>query len=130
MMRHRKPGPGQGLLPPSHPLLAAWTWPSIPNTTNCRPSLLATGHVSVKEHGAKGDGVHDDAAALRSAVMETWHCGGSVVIPTGNYLINSTVQLAHCSLIGVGSEPVGYGGAAETVAYDTGPAVRLFTMCV
>jgi hypothetical protein len=103
------------------------TWPLKPNTTGCRPSLLATGRVSVKDHGAKGDGLHDDAPALRLAIEETWHCGGSVVFPTGNYLINSTVQLAHCSLIGIGNEPVGYEGAAAVVAYDTGPAVRLFT---
>ena len=126
---HLRPGPGAGgLVPPPHPALQQRTWPQKPNTTGCRPSLLTTGRVSIKDHGARGDGVHDDAPALRAAMEETWRCGGSVTVPTGDYLINSTVQLAHCSIIGVGNEPVGYAGAAEVVAYDTGPAVRLFTL--
>ena len=121
---HGKPAPGN-LVPPAG--ARSRNFPPTPNTTLCRASVLATGQILIKDHGAKGNGVHDDAPALRAAIAEGWRCGGQVLIPTGNYLINSTVQLGHCAIIGVGTTPIGYGGAADVVAYDTGPAVRLFT---
>lgn len=51
-----------------------------------RWKLQYSGAVSVKQFGAKGDGVHDDAPPIQAcvtAVTDTW-------IPAGNYLMNST----------------------------------------
>jgi hypothetical protein len=53
-----------------------------------------TGLLSVKLLGAVGDGVHDDAAAVRAALNVTRGCGGCVFFPPGEYLLNSTVTVS------------------------------------
>lgn len=67
---------------------------SIPQPTNT--------YTSVKDHGATGDGVTDDAAAINAAIVYVNSNGGGVVyIPTGIYRICSTIDyLAGVSIIG------------------------------
>ena len=43
--------------------------------------------VSVKDFGAKGDGVTDDTQAIKDAI--TYACGKSLVFPHGTYLLAS-----------------------------------------
>lgn len=49
--------------------------------------------ISVKDFGAKGDGVTDDTAAIQAFVnyLTTNHCHG--FLPTGNYLISSKINV-------------------------------------
>jgi hypothetical protein len=47
--------------------------------------------VSVKDFGAKGDGVSDDTAAIQAAVNSVATSGGEVLFPNGSYRVNSTV---------------------------------------
>lgn len=56
--------------------------------------------VSVKDFGAKGDGVTDDTASIQAAINAA---SGAVFFPCGAYLINAPVQLKHkLSLYGEG----------------------------
>lgn len=48
--------------------------------------------VSVKDHGAKGDGKTDDTAALQS-VFESFACEKIVYVPQGTYLITDTLKV-------------------------------------
>ena len=50
--------------------------------------------VSVKDFGAVGDGVTDDAAAIQAAIDEVGASGGGVVFfPAGVYIIGATIYL-------------------------------------
>ena len=58
--------------------------------------------ISVKDFGAKGDGVTDDTAAIQAAfdwaVYQNSSSGtglGSVYIPAGNYLVSNTLQMGY-----------------------------------
>jgi len=46
--------------------------------------------ISVREHGARGDGTHDDAAVIRAAIAAATNAGGGIVrFPAGRYLLRS-----------------------------------------
>ena len=45
--------------------------------------------INVKDYGATGDGVTDDAAALQAAVDACGTSGGTVLFPPGTYLLDS-----------------------------------------
>ncbi|HET6431611.1 right-handed parallel beta-helix repeat-containing protein [Dyella sp.] len=45
--------------------------------------------VNVREHGAVGDGVHDDTAAFQAAIDSLLLVGGTVSVPAGRYLIDA-----------------------------------------
>jgi hypothetical protein len=50
------------------------------------------GVFSVKNYGAKGDGVTDDTGAIRSAMNDAWSKQGNIIyFPSGTYLITDTL---------------------------------------
>lgn len=49
---------------------------------------------SVRDHGAVGDGVHDDTDAFRRAIDALPDDGGTVEVPDGTYLIDPTRRTA------------------------------------
>lgn len=61
--------------------------------------------VSVLDFGAVGDGVADDTAAIQAAINAVGAAGGAVHIPSGSYLISSTITVVNygVSLIGESS---------------------------
>lgn len=60
---------------------------------------------SVKDYGAKGDGVTDDRAAIQAAL--TANAGGSLFIPSGVYMLSSTL------FIPSGTKVYGLGAASR-----------------
>ncbi len=60
--------------------------------------------VSVKDFGAAGDGVADDAAAIQAAVDSFGDNGGAVFFPAGIYEVKSEIRISHVrvSLRGAG----------------------------
>lgn len=46
--------------------------------------------INVRDKGAKGDGVHDDTAAIQAAIDALPASGGTVTVPDGNYMIDAT----------------------------------------
>lgn len=46
--------------------------------------------INVRDKGAKGDGTHDDTVAIQAAIDSLPASGGTVVIPSGNYMIDAT----------------------------------------
>jgi Right handed beta helix region len=46
--------------------------------------------INVRDKGAKGDGVHDDTQAFQAAIDALPGSGGTVVVPSGNYMIDAS----------------------------------------
>lgn len=58
---------------------------------NYSGTLLPANFISIKNYGAKGDGVTDDASAIQSALDSLKNTGGTVFFPYGTYLLKSAV---------------------------------------
>ncbi|WP_339076787.1 glycosyl hydrolase family 28-related protein [Acetobacter sp. AC2005] len=62
--------------------------------------------ISVKDFGAKGDGMHDDTAAIQAAIghaLATPNYGGRVYFPDGVYLISSALNVAGSGIALIGA---------------------------
>ena len=68
-----------GLALPSSALAASYVPPSRARGGTVR---------SVKDYGARGDGVRDDTAAFQAAINALPSTGGTVVVPAGRYVID------------------------------------------
>lgn len=64
--------------------------------------------VSVKDFGAKGDGVTDDAPAIQAAVDSLPTSGGTVFVPAGDYRLGDSIVIGHdnITLTGQGASSV------------------------
>lgn len=62
-------------------------------------ALLNEGMVSVKDYGAKGDGVSDDTQAVKKAIEFTPE-GGIIYFPPGRYRLKETIELRRRTLLG------------------------------
>ena len=74
----------------------------------------------VRSHGAVGDGVHDDTAALQKAVDSG---DGQLALPSGDYLLTEPIRvdLAQCGRFGLD----GAGGTVKMIMAGAGPAFHL-----
>jgi hypothetical protein len=52
------------------------------------PRARGSASIDVREHGARGDGRHDDTAAFQQAIDALPATGGTVRVPAGRYLID------------------------------------------
>jgi hypothetical protein len=85
--------------------------------------------VSVKDFGAVGDGVADDAAAIQAAVDAS--AGRPVYLPTGTYRINSTINYVTTSSSVFTPGLKLFGDGSDKTIIDTrvsnGPAINVDT---
>ncbi|WP_233840380.1 right-handed parallel beta-helix repeat-containing protein [Dyella sp. 2HG41-7] len=65
------------------PASATNWWTATPTVS------IGTTVLNVKNFGAMGNGVTDDTAAFQAAVNALPSTGGTIVVPTGNYMINA-----------------------------------------
>lgn len=91
-------------------------------TRQCDPSKL-----NVKWFGAKGDGEHDDAAAIQAAIDSLPKTGGTVTVPGGVYSLSKTIQIGNGNAADLvsgrsGVKLVGSGG----MAVEDGKAATVF----
>lgn len=72
---------------------------------------------TILNYGAIGDGVTDNAAAFRNALAQSSH----VIIPPGNYLINSTVSLGSNQALEIqaGARIIAGVGLTNLAMFDT-----------
>lgn len=74
-------------------------------------------YVSVKDFGAKGNGVNDDTSAIQAA-LDT--LPGSVFVPSGNYKISSSINIkGNTSLVGAGKEETKFIVDPSATAFNT-----------
>jgi hypothetical protein len=84
--------------------------------------------VSVKDFGAVGNGIANDAAAIQAAINSLSSTGGQVVIPSGTYNIGTTTinMVTNVSLMGQGAGSNGFAATAKSsvlVYSGTGSAI-------
>jgi pectate lyase-like protein len=73
-----------------------------------KPARSRLSGVNVKDHGAVGDGVTDDTAALQAAVTAALAAGGGAIfLPKGVYGLSAALQLVGAGGISVAVEGVG-----------------------
>lgn len=65
--------------------LCAWSFPAAAKSVHHAGSTV----VNVRDKGAKGNGVHDDTAAIQAAIDSLPASGGTVVVPSGTYMIDA-----------------------------------------
>jgi hypothetical protein len=93
--------------------------------------IEATGLLSVKEFGALGNSVNDDAPAVRAALNATTCCGGCVFFPPGVFRLNSTVSIRGCvkgatgSNSGIAQSLATTAGSAQLIGPAQGPALAI-----
>ena len=70
------------------------------------PARAEASVVSVRDLGAKGDGVTNDGPAFQQAINNLPIAGGTVFVPAGNYLITNQVNINrdNVAILGVGNE--------------------------
>lgn len=71
---------------PASATTANW-WSQSPAVT------IGSGYVNVRNFGAMGNGVTDDTAAFQAAINALPASGGTVVVPTGTYMIDATKSI-------------------------------------
>lgn len=70
--------------------------------------------INVKDFGAKGDGITDDTAAIQNAIDSIKDIGGTVFLPSGIYLISSTINFSGTNIEGVLQSGFGTTGTNPT----------------
>lgn len=92
-----------------------------------RWKLSWQGYISVKQFGAKGDGITDDTTAIQDAFTYAYNAGVSpnkaIYFPAGTYVVSSTIT-AQCSIIGEGPA---YNGTGTVIKW-TGSAAKVFNI--
>lgn len=114
-------GGGAYRLDPSDGLSADNGGSIIVATDGGRWKLITSGTVSVKQFGAKGDGVNNDAPAVQLLIDALPAKGGAVFFPPGNYSIGSTIALRNIPMdvYGDGQASRLFGSVNPLIAYPS-----------
>src|SRR5262245_48183931 len=90
---------------------------------------LSSDGVSVKTHGARGDGVADDTAAIQNAIGALPGTGGTIVIPGGAYRVSAPLKFDNklaVRVVGSGYPRASDDAMSTNLVYD-GAAGSLIT---
>ena len=82
-------------------------------------SMITGSPVNIRDYGAVGDGVTDDTTAIQAALTYADSIRGYVIIPTGTFLVSSTLNPANANIVGEGGA-LKYTGSAHCL---TAPSV-------
>ncbi len=75
-------------------------------------SMITGAPVNIRDYGAVGDGVTNDTAAIQAALTYADSIRGYVVIPTGTFLVNATLDPVNANIVGEGGT-IKYSGSAH-----------------
>lgn len=93
--------------------------------------------ISVKDHGAAGDGTTDDTSAINAAVTSLGGNGGTVYFPPGTYRLNNSNPItlpANTSLVGASPEAstilIGSSNTAGAAVNVTGDYAQVSNLTI
>lgn len=94
------------------------------------PNLANYGVVNVKDFGAVGDGVHDDTAAIQTAIQTA----GVVLFPAGTYIVRNSIPLNNnICIVGEGKDSVIKKGGDYDVFFSlfvgNGKSLQISNIC-
>src|SRR6185437_2423955 len=84
-------GPGPGIRRPM-------TFKSLLRSGGCLTAPKSPLVVNVKDKGAKGDGRSDDTAAIQTAIDDVGGTGGTVLVPSGTYMVDAVEKKRRLAL--------------------------------
>ena len=111
---------------PCDPTGDAWRGPAGPQGP---PGLDASIGITVRDYGAVGDGVTNDAVAFQAALAAV-AAGGTVVVPAGTYAIGAALSQAitgAVSLVGAGSGTtvLSFASGSEGISFSLSPTANV-----
>ena len=99
---------------------------------SAQAATSSSNYVNVMDYGATGNGTTDDSGAFNSAVSALKAGGGGTMfVPAGKYLLNSTVVVAQSNtrIQGVGAESWIVNGQAASAAIQFGDGKSIYYSC-
>jgi len=88
---------------------------------SCGPAASPSWVVNVRDHGAQGDGITDDTAAIQAALDAVPTNGGTVIVPPGKYMVSEPLVVTVAGTVFSGTT-MGYSVA--TGATVSGTAIQ------
>ncbi len=94
----------------------------VPASASITDTIVPVAAVSVKKYGAVGDGVHDDASVIQTALNSE----SVVFFPAGTYIINSTLNIRPgVKLYGTGGATIKSGNSMRGTLLSMGRYVYI-----
>lgn len=107
--------------------MVGWRAPGEGTALRTLHAKISDGPVSVKDWGAKGDGVADDYPAILLARTAALATGRALLFPDGEYCHSRTLEFgfSHLRIFFRGNVTLRHTGTGKAISFDAGPVANV-----